>query len=611
MAQTGSSSGNDNATASSLMFNTSTLEGVFDDGRIVQTQTDSLNLPSGSTLIVASDMFGRSESNTISFKNGRLTFCDDPDPHWHIDATRIWLLPGGEFAFFNALLFVGVVPVMYLPAFYYPKDEIIFHPSFGYDKRSGYFIQTTTYLFGRKPLDTTTTTTSDDDDNDTSSGEKNLKALFNFMKPTTLKNQRLEGIVLHNLDDDYTGNTSNYFKILGDWYSNLGVMTGLDSVFKPNDYITDLEINGRFGFSNTVFLDSTTGEYLPYASSGKRYQDSSNFMGVKMPFRYGANFKMTLSKPFSLSIALPLYSDPYFTDDFGTRTETMDWISYLMKSASGSTDDDTVTEVSSFSWTLTSSYSLPVSSAVKSYITTLSATLNSSVVFSDITNLSSDIYDNSDNLRSYSPQRKFYYPSQITPATVSLNWAGTLFSYSSTTTAALQKNTNTATLSTPLIIPDDLKSAEDIAVEQEQTNKGKAAEEQAADDNGSSGKKADDTTGDGQETQNADTDYSDALPELTLSQPSVTSVSGIDYKLTYSIKPSYTSQLAYSSTDLSKPEDFDWNKLKSSMFTLKVPVVLDSTASYANSFFSIDNSFTRIFPLIRRAEDTLSRPLIH
>ncbi|MCK9169719.1 MAG: hypothetical protein M0P01_04830, partial [Treponema sp.] len=418
------------------------------------------------------------------------------------------------------------------------------------------------------------------------SGEKNLKALFNFMKPTTLKNQRLEGIVLHNLDDDYTGNTSNYFKILGDWYSNLGVMTGLDSVFKPNDYITDLEINGRFGFSNTVFLDSTTGEYLPYASSGKRYQNSSNFMGVKMPFRYGANFKMTLSKPFSLSIALPLYSDPYFTDDFGTRTETMDWISYLMKSATGSTDDDTVTEVSSFSWTLTSSCSLPVSSVVKPYITTLSGTLNSSVVFSDITN---EAVSSTDSLNLYSPQRKFYYPSQITPATVSMNWAGTLFSYSSSTTA-LQKNTDMPTLASPLIIPDDLKSAADIAADQGKTDKGNEAEGQKNGDNSDSDKKTDDTTSDGQETEN--TDYSDALPELTLSQSTVSDVPGIDYKLTYSIKPSYTSQLAYSSTDLTEPEDFDWSKLKSSMFTLKIPVVLDSAASYAGSFFSIDNSFT-------------------
>ena len=46
-------------------------------------------------------------SNTVAFKNGSLTFCDEENPHWHIDATRIWLLPGGEFAFFNALLYVG------------------------------------------------------------------------------------------------------------------------------------------------------------------------------------------------------------------------------------------------------------------------------------------------------------------------------------------------------------------------------------------------------------------------------------------------------------------------------------------------------------------------
>ncbi|MBR7064355.1 MAG: 5-deoxy-glucuronate isomerase, partial [Treponema sp.] len=59
MEMTGGATGNSNATATSLMLNTSTLEGVFDDGRIVQTQSDALNLPSGATLIVASKMFGK------------------------------------------------------------------------------------------------------------------------------------------------------------------------------------------------------------------------------------------------------------------------------------------------------------------------------------------------------------------------------------------------------------------------------------------------------------------------------------------------------------------------------------------------------------------------
>ena len=54
-----SGSGNDTATATSLIMNTSTLEGIFDNGRIVQKQSDALNLPSGSTLIVFSEIFGK------------------------------------------------------------------------------------------------------------------------------------------------------------------------------------------------------------------------------------------------------------------------------------------------------------------------------------------------------------------------------------------------------------------------------------------------------------------------------------------------------------------------------------------------------------------------
>ena len=160
LQQTGGSAGGQNISADSLLFNTSTLEGIFDNGRAVQTQSDAINLPSGSTLIVASDIFGRDSSGTIAFKNAELTFCDDDDPHWKIWASRIWLLPGGEFAFFNAVLFVGHVPLLYLPAFYYPKDELIFNPSFGYDERLGYYFNTTTYLFGRKPLDSS----SDDEE---------------------------------------------------------------------------------------------------------------------------------------------------------------------------------------------------------------------------------------------------------------------------------------------------------------------------------------------------------------------------------------------------------------------------------------------------------------
>ncbi|MGI5116402.1 hypothetical protein [Treponema sp. SP13] len=604
MEQAGGAAGNSTATASSLMFNTSTLEGVFDDGRIVQTQTDSINLPSGSTLIVASDMFGRSESNTVAFKNGSLTFCDDENPHWHIDATRIWLLPGGEFAFFNALLYVGVVPVLYLPAFYYPKDELIYNPVFGYDVRRGYFIQTTAYLYGRKPLYVPKDSSKSSNDSDDSD---NLKALFNFIRPSTLKKQKLEGIVLHNLDEDYTGGTANYFKIIGDWYSNLGFLTGFEGVFKPNDYITEVTSSAQLAFSNTVFRDSS-GNHTPYAASGKRYYDTSNFMGIEMPFRYGANFKFVLSKPFSFTLSMPIYSDPFITDDFSERNETMDWIGYLTSMGTDSGETKTVKEISSFSWTLASSYSLPSSVRAAPYISSLSLSLNASVVYSSVFNNS---LSGTDNLKTYSPERKFYYPSQITPATASLSLTGTLFSYPEKGTNAAKKNAPEV----PLIAPDELKTAKEIAEEKAKAEQAaKAAAKAVGNGAPEDGKTEAEKTGEGQGESGthdkAHTDVDDAakddakffekaLPSLTAVAPAVTVIPGFDYKLSYSLKPTFTSQIAYSSTGLSKPEDFQWSKVRSSMYTLKTPLSLDSVASYGGSFFTLTNGLS-YNPVVQR-----------
>lgn len=308
LVQSGSSEGEQTITASSLLVNTSTLEGIFDNGRAIHTQSDALNLPSGSTLIVSSRIFGRDSSSTIAFKKGELTFCDDENPHWKIKASRIWLLPGGEFAFLNAVISIGHIPVLYLPAFYYPKDELIFNPSFGYKERHGYYFQTTTYLLGRKPLEEKDVSASAD--STAATGEELTKGIFNFMKPSVLKKQKREGLVLHNLEEDFDGDTSNYLKIIGDHYTNLGTLVGVDGVFAPsNEYVSAVSASVRLGFTNTVF--NTGGQYHPYSSEGKKYKDSSNFMGGHTPFRYSANFKADISKPLSFHLSMPVFSDPF------------------------------------------------------------------------------------------------------------------------------------------------------------------------------------------------------------------------------------------------------------------------------------------------------------
>ena len=554
LKQTGGADGSQNISAETLLLNTETLEGIFDGGKIVQLSSDAINLPSGSSLIVSSELFGKTSTNTITFKDATLSFCDDEDePHWKIKSSRLWLLPGGEFAFLNSVLYVGNVPVMYLPAFYYPKDELIFNPTFGSDLRKGYFVNTTTYLLGRKPLDSGK---KSGDDSDVSA------ALFNFIKPSKLKEQKREGLVLHNLDEDYTGSTAEYLKIMADYYSNLGGMVGLQGAMASKGIISNLQGALELGFSNTVFNDSLSNTYMPYSMSGTVYHDKSNFMGLELPFRYGGNLELAISKPFYLSLVMPFYSDPFFHDDFGTRTESMDWISFLMSSEKDSNSTASVSTVSTFSWNANASYSIPLPEVVKPYINTFSiSSVSSSLIF----NSKNAVLPSTDMLSTYSPERMFYYPSQLTPVKVSGQISGTIFKYSSTTPVSASKTK--IDFPFELELPEDLKEPEKTAEEKESKEKKDVPENPVLPES--------------------------ALPQLDSKYTlAVNAIPQFDYSLTYSISPQFSSQINYLSTGLQTPSDFSWKDIQSSFYQIKSPVVLSSKMSYRGSFFTMNNDLT-------------------
>ena len=612
-----SSAGGETTTATSLLMNTSTLEGIFDDGRVVQTKSDALNLPSGSTLIVFSDIFGKSENNTIAFKNSSLTFCDAPDPHWHIDASRTWLLPGGEFAFLNALLYVGPVPVLYFPAFYYPKDELIYNPVFGSKPREGKYVQTTFYLKGRKPLSSGSSSSSSSSSSDSteSATEESLKAVYNFMRPTELKEQERQGLMLHNLDKSYSGDTSTYIKILGDWYSNLGGVVGIDGKLRPSkNYVTNLDFNFLLGFSNTVFQNGTS--YSAISSKGNTFYDESNFMGIKLPFRYGANLDFTLSKPFKLSVSLPIYSDPYFYGDFKTRDESMDWISYLIDVSNESNKDTSTTtsnQVSNLVWKLNSSYSPTLPSVIKPYLNSISLSLNSSIYVNTLQMDSASLLSTKKNKtdaeyqkyvddpewKSFTPERSFYYPSQITPANATVTLSGTIFQWPLKQVTA---DTKKVSFTNTLTKPDDLKTQSQLEKEEEERQKEELAKAQAQEQTDEGEEKTEPAVEVAENTeeaeQNEPTLPMPVLPELTSTSTSATTISGLTYKLDYSVNSNINTQIAYSSTDnkgntyLKTPEDFAWDKVRSTMYTIKTPVSLTSSLGYGGSFFSMKNSLS-------------------
>ncbi|HAC31474.1 MAG TPA: hypothetical protein DCF70_02480 [Treponema sp.] len=568
LEQGGSSSGGEKISARSLLFNTATLEGIFDNGRAVQTSSDAINLPSGSTLIVASDVFGRDSSGTIAFKTGELTFCDDENPHWKIKASRIWLLPGGEFAFFNALLYVGRIPLLYFPAFYYPKDELIFNPTMGYKFREGYFINTTTYLYGRKSLDAASTSDS------SSSDDEDKIDFFSFMKASSLKEQVREGIVLHNLDEDYKGDTTNYFKVMADYYSNMGAMVGADTVLKPKKYINELSATVELGFSNTVFKND--GIYLPYNASGNKVSDESNLLAVNMPFRYQANLKFSISTPFALTISMPVYSDPYFDYDFNNRTETMDWIDFLM-SGTATEEDDDITTVSSFTWQANGSYTFKIPAWLNPYISSAAiSNFTSSIVFSSKSNTelsSRDEYSEDSAWSSYTPERYFYYPSQITPFKITTRLAGTLIQYPSNSKTSQNQN-----VSLKLVPPEELDTSEKNDSEKSENP-----------DSTQEGGIADADEGEVEEPKILFDES--VLPKIATVSPSVKTLTGISYKLSYSLSPEFSSQFTYSSSHLKKPEDFEWKTLQSTYIQAKAPTTLTSVLGYKDSFLSLTDTF--------------------
>ena len=559
LEQTDKSGSVSNISAATVLFNTSTLEGIFDDGRIVQADTNTLNMPTGSTLVVASDVFARNHSGTVAFKKGELTFCDDINPHWKIRASRIWLLPGNEFAFLNAVLFLDNIPVFYLPAFYYPKDELVFNPVFGYRNRAGFFVQTTTYLYGRKPLEPTNNSLSSSSDSD------DVAKYFNFIKPTKLMDQKLEGIVLHNLDTVYTGDTSNYLKLMADWYSNLGFGVGLDGVFKPNKFFSVLEGNLFLGFGNTIYTTSYPNVYLPFNANGQRDYETSDFMGAKLPFRYKAGFKIGINEPFSLTLNMPIYSDPYFNYDFGDRSETMDWFSYLLNNpvAENTTTTETqkrdASEITSFTWDLSGNYTIKLPDSIKPYIDSATiSSFNSSIAFAAKTYKDNTPYAGTDK-----PDRKFFYPSQITPIKLNASISGTIFS------TDIEKKTKAKS---NIEFPVSLIAPEEIAIPVKNTST-ETSEKNVSSDSGFDFER-------------------DGLGNIEFLKPSVSQSSQKDFSfnLKYSIQPDFGTQLTYSPTGLDTGADFKWDRVQSSYLYLKVPVNFTDSLSWKNNFLSMNNS---------------------
>ncbi len=561
--QNGSTSGNQDATADSLLFNTSTLEGIFDNSRIVQYGDADSAISSKSTLVASSKLMGKNASGTMAFKHAVITFCDDEDPHWKIRASKAWLLPGGEFAFLNAVLYVGHVPVLYLPAFYYPKDELIFNPVVGFDRRRGYFVQTTTYLLGRKPLSVY------------SPADENSDGTFSFAHPSTLKEQEREGIVLHNLDKDFKGSTDNYLKLEADYYTTLGGMVGLDGAYKPQNNKFIKNVNGFFeiGFTDTIVYRNDV--FSRYVSDGSVYKDRANFLGFETPFRYAGNFEFATKEPVVFTLSMPIYTDPYFLVDFASRQEYMDWIGFLTNGTGNKvTEEQKNTDIdkrkiTSYTWQATASYSAHLPESVNPYITTLSMNAASSVLFNSVARTDSKFLLRPSDWQKYTPEREKFYPSLVTPIKFSAQIDGTIYTFS----AAPGSRETAVKKETDILGPKENPDSDSLPQDDKSDSETAVSKTAASDRN-----------------QDGLFSMSD-MPELNPANlPTVVQFERFNYSLSYDITPHYVTQNVYTPSSFRDDGSFDWAKKYSTYYEVESPVALTNNFSYGGNFFAVKNS---------------------
>ncbi|MDR0586734.1 MAG: LPS-assembly protein LptD, partial [Treponema sp.] len=362
----------------------------------------------------AGEVISRSGDDSTVLKKAEISNAGNDEAYWSIAASKLWLLPGSDWAVFNAVLKVGEIPVLYLPYFYYPADEIVFHPVFGYRSREGTFLQTTTYLMGRPKAET-------------SSEESTITAI---MGSGADMERKLEGVFLRSTGNKVRDPNEMRLSLQADAYVNLGFYIGSELTIPASGPFGETSFSGGIGISRDIAYTGLA--YTPFAPAydGTSNWHSSNLFFTDVPFRYrflsegSVSGKGKAVSQASFSWNVPFYSDPYVNNDFLDRSEDSDIFTLLMNLATPpNTTPDTVSAntLGSYEWKFNGNMTVDTSS-ISPYISELQIpSVSSSLSFATKRNTA----DPPPNYLSYPPDFSFFYPNKLTLLSFSANISGT------------------------------------------------------------------------------------------------------------------------------------------------------------------------------------------
>ncbi|MCL2800922.1 MAG: LPS-assembly protein LptD [Treponema sp.] len=370
---------------------------VFNDG-------SSTIESGGSAYHFSGSVITRTGEDVTILTDAEISNASNPEALWSISASRLWLLPGSDFAIFNAVLKVGEIPVLYIPFFYFPGDELVFHPVVGYRSREGAFVQTTTYILGQPR--------SDPDD---------VNSISRILGSSDETERELQGFFLRSTGRKRINQDEISLKALIDYYVNLGTYLGLELSVPKSGMFNQTNLSLGVGFTRTITqVGNGFTPYLPPDFDGSVEWNHSRLFSMDVPFRYRMRFNSSITGRYgSLSWDFPYYSDPYVDRDFiQNRAERMDFLNMMQQGIVTASDSLTQNILGSYQWQISGNLNPPVQN-LSPFISRISITnISTSLVFKTLTDSS---------VPPNNPGHLFYAPDKYTIYSISGSISGTPF----------------------------------------------------------------------------------------------------------------------------------------------------------------------------------------
>jgi len=507
-----------------ITVNIDDWDSVFLDGDSEKTLSDD-----NTAYRFEGTVISRSYDDVVILNNARISNANNEEALWSITASKLWLLPGSDFAIYNMVLKVGEILVLYFPFFYYSADDLVFHPVIGYRSREGGFVQTTTYIMGRPKGDTT----------EQSSITKILGSSADMEKEPN-------GIFLRSTGKKAVNTNDKTLKLMADYYVNLGAYAGIDFSIPRMGILNSFDLSAGAGFSRTLTKISS-GDYTPYAKDGSVEWNNSNLFSNTVPFRYRMKTQSSLRGTYgSLSWTLPYYSDPFIDRDFfQSRAEAMDWVN-MIQQGSDIIDDDNKSDLQPYSWQLNGNIS-PSVGFLSPYVSGLS-------ISNITTSLAFKVIDNNTINNIEHPGRKFFAPDKYTIYNVSGSVSGTPLSIgkkSSSAKAAENKEQEDPLKNIGALIPP---WEENKTTSEKKTNDDKLA------------------------------------PPVLNKTFDIPRTGNSQFSAGYQLSPSSSSELQFMTGSWKKSEDINWNEVQSILSNFSGNGNINFNLNHSEGLFS--NSLT-------------------